>query len=256
MAFQDLFSAQAATYAAIRPDYPPALFDFLASLVERRRLAWDCATGNGQAAVALAAFFERVIATDASAQQVEHARPHPRIEYRVATAEASGLPDAAVDLVTVAQALHWFDRDRFYEEAKRVLVPRGVLAVWSYGDPDIADDAALDAALKHFNWVTMGPYWPAGRGLVGSATRQLVFPFDEIPAPPIDIVRHWTLDELAQYLRSWSSRAAYLKQHGTDPVSPFLDMLAPIWGQRDTRHEVRWGVTMRVGKTEGLGVRG
>ena len=203
MGFQDLFSAQAATYAAIRPDYPPALFDFLASIVERRRLAWDCATGNGQAALALAAFFERVIATDASAEQLAHARAHPRIEYRVATAEASGLPGATVDLVTVAQALHWFDRERFYAEAKRVLVPRGVLAVWSYGDPVIPDDRAVDAALQHFNLVTLGPYWPAGRGLVGAAMRQLPFPFVETPAPPIDIVRLWTLDELAQYLRSW-----------------------------------------------------
>jgi ubiquinone/menaquinone biosynthesis C-methylase UbiE len=248
MAFQDLFSAQAATYAAIRPDYPPALFDFLQSIVERRNLAWDCATGNGQAALALAEFFERVIATDASAQQLAHARAHPRVEYHVAPAEASGLADGSADLITVAQALHWFDRDRFYAEATRVLVPHGVLAVWSYGDPAMPDDNALDAALQHFNLVTLGPYWPAGRGLVGGAMRQLVFPFAEIAAPPIDIVRRWTLSELALYVRSWSSRAAYLKRHGADPVSPFLETLAPIWGDPETRHEVRWKVTMRVGR--------
>ncbi len=248
MAFQDLFSAQAATYAAIRPDYPPALFDFLESVVDRRRLAWDCATGNGQAALALAEFFEHVIATDASAQQLAHARANPRIEYRVATAEASGLADGSADLVTVAQALHWFDRDRFYAEVKRVLVPRGVLGVWSYGDPAIPDDSVLDAALQHFNLVTLGEYWPAGRGLVGRATRQLVFPFSEIAAPAIDIVRRWTLSELAQYLRSWSSCAAYLKRHGTDPVAPFLETLTPIWGDPETRHELRWEVTMRVGR--------
>lgn len=247
-AFQDLFSAQAATYAAIRPDYPPALFDFLRSLVDHHRLAWDCATGNGQAAEALAAFFEHVIATDASEQQLAHARANPRIEYRAATAEASGLADATVDLVTVAQALHWFDRDRFYAEAKRVLVPGGVLAVWSYGDAWIADDAAIDTALQQFNHVTLGAYWPAGRGLVGSAMRQLPFPFAETSAPPIDIVRNWTLDEFAQYLRSWSSRAAYLKRHGTDPVSPFIETLRPLWGDRDTRHEMRWEITMRVGR--------
>lgn len=181
MAFQDLFSAQAATYAAIRPDYPPALFAFLESVVERRRVAWDCATGNGQAALALTEVFDRVIATNASAEQIAHARAHQRIEYRVATAEASGLANASADLVTVAQALHWFDRDRFYAEAKRVLVPRGVLAVWSYGDPTIPDDDALDAALQHFNLVTLGAYWPAGRGLVGRATRQLVFPLRRSP---------------------------------------------------------------------------
>jgi ubiquinone/menaquinone biosynthesis C-methylase UbiE len=215
--------------------------------VAHRGVAWDCATGNGQAAVALAAYFEHVIATDASAEQLARARPHPRVEYRVAPAETSGLPDGVIDLVTVAQALHWFDLDRFYAEVNRVLVPRGVLAVWSYDDPVVVDDAAVDAALEHFNHVTVGPYWPSGRGLVGKGYLRLAFPFDEIPAPSFVIVRRWTIHELAQYLRSWSARARYVARHGTDPVSPFIDALGPIWGDPATRHEVRWPVTVRLG---------
>jgi ubiquinone/menaquinone biosynthesis C-methylase UbiE len=245
--FHDLFSTQAATYAAIRPDYPPELFTFLVAHVARREVAWDCATGSGQAAVALAAYFDRIIATDASAAQIAHAQPSPRIEYRVALAEASGLTNGSVDLVTVAQALHWFDRDRFYAEARRVLAPGGVLAVWSYDDPAIEDDAALDTALRHFNTVTLGPYWPTGRGLTGDGYRRIPFPFDEIPAPSFVIGREWTLAELAQYLRSWSSRAQYLAQHGTDPVTLFERDLAPRWGGANRRHSVRWPVTMRVG---------
>lgn len=246
--FQDLFSAQAATYADIRPDYPAALFAFVCSTVVQRSVAWDCATGNGQAAVPLAGYFDRVVATDASQAQLSHARAHARVEYRLARAEASGLPDASVDLVTVAQALHWFDRDRFYAEARRVLTQRGVLAVWSYDDPIVGDDPLLDAALQHFNKVTLGPYWPEGRGLVGKGYRAIPFPFDEIASPPFVIERSWTLDELAQYLRSWSSRARYVERHGTDPVVPFIEALTQDWSEPSVRHEVRWPVTMRIGR--------
>jgi ubiquinone/menaquinone biosynthesis C-methylase UbiE len=244
----DLFSTQAATYADIRPDYPPELLEFVCGAVARRGVAWDCATGNGQAAVALAAYFDRVIATDASAEQLAHAHANPRIEYRVAAAEASGLPDGSIDLVTVAQALHWLDLDRFYGEVKRVLVRGGLLAVWSYEDPIVADDAAIDAALRHYNHVTVGPYWPPGRELVGRGYLRLAFPFDEIPAPPFVIVRKWTIHELAQYLRSWSARARYVARHGTDPVAPFIESLGSIWGDDPaTRHEVIWPVTLRLG---------
>ncbi|HEX4936896.1 MAG TPA: class I SAM-dependent methyltransferase, partial [Gemmatimonadaceae bacterium] len=132
-AFNDLFSEHAATYVAARPEYPDELYRFVVGLAPGRELAWDCATGNGQAARDLARYFERVIATDASAAQIEHAAPVPNVEYRVATAESSGLADRSVQLVTVAQALHWLDLDAFYAEVRRVTVPGGVLAAWSYG---------------------------------------------------------------------------------------------------------------------------
>ena len=152
---KDYFSSQAKRYANSRPDYPAGLIDFVAGLSARHELAWDCATGSGQAAVPLASHFAHVVATDVSENQIAHARPHRGVEYRVATAEASRLETASVDLVTVAQALHWLDRDRFYAEVRRVLAPGGAIAVWSYGDPAIEDDPAIDAVLQRFNHETL-----------------------------------------------------------------------------------------------------
>nr|MDQ6926647.1 class I SAM-dependent methyltransferase [Candidatus Eremiobacteraeota bacterium] len=173
--FRDEFSTVAAQYAAHRPLYPPALFDYLANLPARRALAWDCATGNGQAARALAPRFTHVVATDASAAQLAHATPAPNIEYRVARAEESGLAPGSVDLITVAQALHWFDLDAFYAEVRRVLVPGGAVAVWTYGDP-VLDDASLDARFQQFAGDVLGPYWPPERREVDAAYRGIAFP--------------------------------------------------------------------------------
>ncbi len=245
--YKDYFSSQAERYADIRPDYPSTLIDFVAGLVRWHRVAWDCATGSGQAAIPLAAHFAQVIATDASESQVEHARGHPNVEYRVAAAESSGLAGASVDLVTVAQALHWLDRDRFYAEVRRVLAPGGALAVWTYGDPSIEGDSAVDAALQHFNHETLGSYWPAGRGDVGEGYLRYPFPFAEVPTPHFEIEREWTLAELGRYARSWSSTVRYVSQHGTDPVAGFETDLAAIWGAPETRHWVRWQITLRAG---------
>ncbi len=160
--FADHFSAASADYARYRPDYPDRLFAYLADRAPGRRRAWDCATGNGQAARGLARHFAEVIATDASAQQIASAPPHRRVSYRVAPAEDSGLPDESVELITVAQALHWFDRPRFWPEARRVLVPRGVIAVWCYDLLSI--DAEVDAVVGRLYRDVVGPYWPPERG--------------------------------------------------------------------------------------------
>ena len=245
--FEQLFSRQAAGYAASRPDYPSALIEFVAGCAARRRWAWDCATGSGQAALPLSAYFDRVIASDASPRQLGHAHRGPRIDYVAAAAEASGIADHAIDLVTVAQALHWFDRDRFYAEVRRVLAPGGVIAVWSYGDPRVADDTALDAALMQFNTGFLGAYWPPDRGLVGEGYRALPFPFAERSSPAFSIEREWTRPELAAYMRSWSSRARYLERHGTDPVDGFERDVQPLWGAPASRHRIVWPVTVRVG---------
>jgi SAM-dependent methyltransferase len=246
--YKDYFSSQAARYAGIRPDYPPDLIEFLVGLVTRHQLAWDCATGSGQAAAPLAEHFARVVATDASENQIAHARVHPRVEYWVATAEASGLADASVDLITVAQALHWLDRDRFYAEARRVMAPGGVIAVWSYGDPSIDDDPRIDAVLQRFNHGTLGKYWPAGRGEVGDGYLRYPFPFVEIPVPRFRIEREWALTELGSYVRSWSSTGQYVSQHGADPVVELEAELRPIWSNDRTRHSVRWPITLRAGR--------
>ncbi len=246
MGFQDLFSQRAAVYATARPDYPAELIAFAASLAPRRGLVWDCATGNGQAAAALAEHFDRVIATDASAQQLAQARVHDRVEYRVARAESSELADGSVDLVTVAQALHWFDLPRFYEEARRVLAPDGALVVWSYDDPAL-DEPAVDAVLQRFNHETMGAYWPTERAAVGAGYRLLPFPFSEVHAPPFMIERRWTLAELTGYLRSWSAVTRYQASHDDDAVATVEGELALAWGGRERQRLVRWPVIVRAG---------
>src|SRR5262249_36072146 len=192
---------------------PRELCEFVAECAPRRDVVWDCATGSGQAALALADDFARVIATDSSAKQLAHAPPHDRIEYRVAPAEDSGLPDHCADAVTVAQALHWFDLGRFYAEVQRVLVPGGVLVVWSYNDA-ILDDPVLDAALQRYNSITVGPHWPPERQIVRDGYRTVPFPFKRIASPEFTLTREWTLGELAGYHRSWSATARYVAENG------------------------------------------
>ena len=182
--FKDHFSGHAATYSMFRPTYPRRLFEWLAETAPRRERAWDAGTGSGQAAVGLAEHFACVVGTDASAAQVGHATPHPRVEYRVAPAEASGLPEGWADLVTVAQALHWFDLPRFFGEARRVLAPDGLLAVWCYGDCRL-DDPAVDRIVHRYNRDTVEDYWPPERDLVLAEYRPIPFPFAEVATPAL-----------------------------------------------------------------------
>lgn len=246
--FSDHFASVAADYASFRPTYPAALFAWLASMAPGRALAWDCAAGSGQASRDLATHFERVIATDASATQIAAAVPHPRVEYRVTPAEASGLPNAAVDLITVAQALHWFDLDRFYTEARRVLKPGGALAVWTYGVLAVAGEA-VDALVQRFYRETVGPYWPPERQHVESGYRTLPFPFLELEPPAFNMEASWTLPELLGYFRSWSATARYIAERGHDPVAALAAELALVWGSSQHRRRVTWPLALRVGRT-------
>lgn len=241
------FSRQAPDYAAYRPHYPRELFAYLASVVPAHALAWDCATGNGQAAVPLADHFARVVASDASASQLEHAVPHERVEYRVARADAGGLDAASADLVTVAQALHWFDLDAFFAEARRVLVPRGVLAVSSYGSATL-DTLELTQIFSRFEWQTLGSYWPPRRRFVGDALRDLPFPFDELSPPHFPLEAQWNLEQLVGYARSWSATAQYVRQHGSDPTIALEEELRASWGAPAVHHTVRWPFVLRVGR--------
>jgi SAM-dependent methyltransferase len=243
--FKDHFSASAADYATFRPKYPTELFDFVASLPERRGCVWDCATGNGQAALPLAEHFDRVVATDASAEQIAHATPHPRVSYSVARADQSELDDGSVDLVTVAQALHWLPLERFYAEVRRVAVPRGVLAVWCYTRPVL--EAELDAILVRYYAETCGPYWPADRKLVDEGYRSLTIPIDEIAAPPLNIESHLSLAEFGGYVRTWSATNMLAKAIGRDPVVDLEDALRPTWGGDGERRLVRWPIHVRAG---------
>jgi len=246
MSFKDHFSGVSRGYAEFRPRYPDALFDFLAGLCAERRLAWDCACGTGQASLALAERFERVVATDASAEQIEAAEPHARVVYRVAQAERSGLDAESADLVTVAQALHWFDLDAFYSEVNRVLRPGGVLAVWTYGLLTIHLPEADDAMRRFYR--TLDPWWPPERKLVDTGYRTIPFPFDEVTAPPFEIEARWSPPQLVGYVRTWSAVSRCLRERGEDPAAPFERELRAVWGAPDTTRAVTWPIALRVGR--------
>jgi SAM-dependent methyltransferase len=243
--FKDHFTATAATYAAARPAYPDALYQFVANHAPARGLAWDCATGNGQAARGLARVFARVVATDASAAQLSHAPAVPGVEYRVAPAERSGLPDRAADAITVATALHWFDFDAFFREVRRVLVPGGLIVVWCYGRVRAGDD--VDALVHAFQRDVVGAYWPAERRYVDEEYATIPFPFREVPAPALELRESYALDQLLAYLATWSSTARYREATGGDPIPALEERMRAVWGERDTRRDVWWPLHIRVG---------
>ena len=245
-AFKDHFSSGSDRYATYRPDYPAPLFTWLAGLCPEHESAWDCATGSGQAALGLAPHFRNVVATDASAEQVRHAQPHPRIGYRVAPAEASGLPDRSVNLVTVAQAAHWFDLPRFYGEVARVLSPGAVLALWGYGRMVLP--GAIDAPFLRFYAETVGPFWPAERRLIDDAYRGLEFPFAEVSAPDFAIEVEWTLQRLMDYLSTWSAVKRYQNVIGSDPLPALMAELEPLWGAPEAARKLQWPLFLRVGR--------
>lgn len=245
--YLDHFSQQAKLYAVYRPGYPDALFSWLAEQVPVCETVWDCGTGSGQAAAALARYFRRVIATDASAAQIAAAPVLERVEFRVAPAEHSGLPDGSVDLVTVAQALHWFDLNAFYAEVKRVLKPDGVLATWTYGVIEVAD-AGVNPLVQQFYHETVGPFWPAERRHVESGYRELGFPFLEIEGPALWMVEQWPARALCGYLRSWSATQRFVNAQGEDPVVGLELQLSALGIGENDALEIRWPLSMRVGR--------
>jgi SAM-dependent methyltransferase len=244
--FEDHFSRSAAHYARYRPRYPEALFDWLASVAPGRDLAWDCGTGNGQAARSLARHFERVIATDASAEQIALAERHERIEYHVVRAEDVRLPPASVDLVTVAAAIHWFDHESFYHTVRRVLSPAGVLAVWTYHLPVIEPE--IDRIIRDEYGRVVDPYWPERFRYVRERYRTLPFPFEEIEAPPFQIEASWDLEHLMGFMASWSSAQRYQADRGESPIAPVAPALSRAWGDPARERPIRWPIFLRAGR--------
>ncbi|MBW8769967.1 MAG: class I SAM-dependent methyltransferase [Gemmatimonadetes bacterium] len=244
--FADHFSRIAASYATYRPHYPEALFAWLASIAPDRARVWDCATGNGQAAVALSRQFAHVIATDPSSAQIASAQRVGGIDYAVMTAERPAIAAGAVALVTVAQALHWFDRPRFFAEARRALAPRGIIAVWTYG-PCSLGDPALDAAMRRFHDETVGPYWPAERALVVSGLAGVEFPFDELRAPAFAMTTEWTLAQFVGYLTTWSA-VQRARAQDADPIPAIVEELRAGWASDAAARRIEWPLSMRVGR--------
>ena len=247
MTFKDHFSGHAAVYREARPTYPDSLFDWLATQVESTQLAWDAGCGNGQASVALAARFARVFASDPSAEQIANAEPRANIDYRVEAAELCSLEAASADLVTVGQALHWFDLERFHAEVRRVLKPGGVIAEWTYADCHVTPQ--VDALKDRLYLDLTAPYWPPERALVESGYRTLAFPFEPIAAPPFDMRMTWSVDDFLAYLRSWSGSQRYLKANGHDAVALIESALRAAWGDAATMRPVRWAFHVRCGRT-------
>jgi len=244
--FSDHFSGQAAEYARFRPRYPETLFEWLAGLAAAHRRAWDVGTGSGQAAVALARWFDEVIATDASPNQLAHAQPHPRVLYRVAVAGQSGLSPSSVDLVTIAQALHWFDLPAFWREVREVLAPNGVVAAISYERVKIAPE--VDTVVNRLYTDVLGPWWPPERQMVEDRYRSATFPFREIEPPSFAVSALWTLADLTGYLSTWSAVHRYHDATGEDPVALVGPSLTAAWGDPGASRAVTWPLTLRVGR--------
>jgi len=250
-AFKDHFSKQSKAYGEFRPQYPQALYEYLSGICSSgHELVWDCATGTGQAARGLSGYFDNIIATDASAQQIASAAGPENVTFRVALAEGSGLDSASVDLVTVAQALHWFDLSVFYDEVKRVLKPKGILAVWTYDLLKIEDK--IDGIIEKFNDDIIGEYWPAERQLVRDRYRKLSFPFNErgltASSPEFNMTAQWSLDDLMGYLATWSSVAAYKDVRNKDPLREIYADLCAAWGVSSDKKDVKWPLSLRIGR--------
>jgi ubiquinone/menaquinone biosynthesis C-methylase UbiE len=246
MSFKDYFSAVASEYAQYRPDYPPQLFAYLAGLTAERQLAWDCATGNGQAATALANYFAQIIATDASALQIQAAAPRANIAYRVMPAEKTDIADNSVDLITVATALHWFDYDKFYQEAQRVLKPQGVLAAWSYANHYIDED--VDAVMvAHNRMLTAVPQDERAKYFF-KEYQSMPFPFQKLPVPVFQIEKKWNLLQLIGYLNTWSRVKSYIQQTGENPVEICMPQFLAAWGDPAAEKVVRWPLYLLVGR--------
>jgi SAM-dependent methyltransferase len=248
-AFKDHFSGHADIYREARPTYPPQLFTWLAQQTPDRELAWDCGCGNGQATVALADHFARVIGTDPSATQINAAEARPNVDYRVEPAEHSSLVGASASLITVAQALHWFDHAAFYTEVKRVLKPKGLLAAWTYSDC-ATGDPAIDRIKDKLYVDLTGPYWPPERVHVDTGYKTLPFPFVDIPTPAFPMTASWNVDHLLAYFRSWSATQRHIKAKNEDPVALIEPDLRAAWGDATRRRDVRWQFHLRCGKSD------
>ena len=243
--FIDAFSDTAERYAQSRPTYPPALFAALAAQSPARSCAWDCGTGNGQAALPLTEYFEIVQATDASAEQIAHAAAHPRLRYAVRTAEDCGLPAASVDLISVAQAAHWFDLPKFFAEVRRVARPGAVLAL--YGYDWFYMNRRLDALAQSFLWQPTSTFWSPNNRLLWDGYRTIDFPFEELPRLRCAIHLSWTLDQLFDFYVTVSSTRRKIAADGDAFLHVAREQLTAAWGDpAKPRHvvmpmHVRWG---------------
>jgi len=243
---KDLFSTRSDQYARYRPTYPVELFDFLKSQAKGKTRLWDCATGNGQVAGPLSQFFDEVYATDISSSQISNAVQAANIFYSVQPAEKADFPDDYFDMITVSQAIHWFDFDAFYKEVSRTLKPDGVFAAMGYGMFQVVGDEASNREAQFFYHDVTGPYWDPERKFVDAYYRTISFPFNEIPAPAFTIEREWSLDECIGFLSTWSAVKHYIRVNNKNPLKDFEVQIEKSWNKNQKRH-IRFPVFMRIG---------
>ena len=241
--FADHFSAHAAEYAAFRPRYPAALFHWLAVVAPGTELAWDAGTGNGQVAHGLVTRFARVVATDASAEQIANAAPHPRINYAMSSYD-SGIASDTAQLVTVGQALHWFDLDLFMAEVRRVLQPGGLLAAFAYGHSRVSPE--VDALVRAHHDMTLGEYWPREHLLIHEGYRSLALPLEGLVPPPLEMSEAWTVEQYIGFFRTWSATQRFMRARGEEAIADFERALRERWGGV-ARRTVSWPLVIRAG---------
>ena len=244
--FEDHFSKHSEQYAQYRPQYPDEIYAYLASIAPGHSLAWDCGTGNGQAAIGLAKYFDRVHATDASAEQISRAYPHDKVDYGVEPAEHVSLGDSSTDLVTVAVAIHWFNFDEFYREVKRVLKPNGILAAWTYSFPEISPE--IDSLVNWYYYEILSGYWPERIHYLEERYETLPFPFEEIAPPSFVMKADWNLNQFAGFLDSWSATQRYKAQKGNHPLEIIWPELVAAWGGENEPRLIRWPLHFRIGR--------
>ncbi|MEO6537118.1 MAG: class I SAM-dependent methyltransferase [Ferruginibacter sp.] len=224
---KDNFSKQALRYSQYRPQYPNELFDFLTNTVSPKNLAWDCGTGNGQTAREIGKYFKEVYATDISEKQLTHASKAGNILYCVEPAEKTALKDKSVNLITISQALHWFNLPAFYKEVKRVGAPGAVIAAWAYGLLTITP--AIDKIIKHYHFETLKDYWDEERKFVDDAYTNIPFPFNGIPHPQFYIKANWIIKDLEGYLSTWSALQKFIGVKNYNPLADLLQEIKPYW---------------------------
>jgi SAM-dependent methyltransferase len=244
MARNDHFSSFAGTYASYRPTYPPELFERLAGLAPAHEHAWDAATGTGQAAISLAAHFDRITATDVGAGMIAKATAHPKVTYAMGSAEESELPDQSVDLITIAMALHWVDQEAFWKTCRRVLKPNGVLAYWGYLLPCISKP--VDAILRHYHDETVGPFWPPDRGPLMNLYADINPPAERLLHLDLEMHSRWKLTQIVGMLDSWSATHRAREQSGHDPLPAVANLLSVVWERDQEEMLVRWPLKLHA----------
>ena len=242
--FKDHFSKNSEEYKQFRPKYPAELFSYLASVSNQHQKAWDCATGTGQAAVSLAEYFSTVIATDASEAQIKNAEKKQGVTYQLAKAENSNIDNNSIDLITVAQALHWFNIDEFSKEANRVLKDKGILSVWTYNLLSIQED--IDEIIFYLYDSILGDYWPKERKMVEDRYKSIQLPFKELENPSFKMSANWNLPQLIGYLCTWSATKNYQKEFGVNPVESVYEKIVNIWGDSEKEVLVEWPLNLRL----------